>query len=127
MKTIQEIDAEVDALHSCALRLRQRYSAFGDDNVACIGVQICVLEQRMTLAAVEAAYAPQNPHDERQCYLYDEAMLACEWMHDVRNEEPQLSGPDGWGGLCTPLAETPLAAARAQAAQQAQQAQAVPV
>ena len=126
MKTTEQIDAEIAALHACTQRLRQRYSAFGDDNVACIGVQICVLEQRMTLAAVEAAYTPKDPHDERQCYLYDEAMLACEWMHDVRNEEPQLSGPDGWGGLCLPAQPTALDVVRAQA-QAAQQAQAVPV
>lgn len=117
MKTHAQIESEITALHHCTLRLRQRYSAFGDDNVAAIGAQICVLERRMTLAAVEAAYTPKDPHDEHQHYLYDEAVLACEWLHDVRNEEPQLSGPDGWGALCLPAQPTALEAARAQAAQ----------
>lgn len=124
MKTTEQINAEIAVLHACTQRLRQRYSAFGDDNVACIGAQICVLERRMDVAAVVAAYSPKDGADDCAYNLFDEAMLACEWMHDVRNEEIHPSGPDGWGGLCLPAQPTALDVARAQAAQQAQ---AVPV
>lgn len=108
MKPKAEIEAEIYALHSCALRLRQRYSAWGDDNVAAIGAQVCALQQRMDMAAVERHYTPTDPHSEHQHYLFDAVVLACEWMHDVRNEEALPSGPDGWGGLCAPKGPTPL-------------------
>jgi hypothetical protein len=114
MKTQQEIDIELFALHDCKARLRWQArlrwprSVFGDDHEAAITAQIRVLTERMTCLQVTDAYgdngegpALTGQAEEDQMYVFEAALEAHDWMYDLQAEDLRPCGPDGWPFLCT--------------------------
>jgi hypothetical protein len=90
-KTTAEIQVELARLRDLQPRVR-RHSIFGDDNHAAIAAQIEVLDKRMDVDAVDAAWGDSTAEDYRDS-LHQHATDAHDWYTGL-SDEPAPS--EGW-------------------------------
>jgi hypothetical protein len=90
LKTTEEIQAELVRLRDLQNRVR-RWNLFGEDNRAAIGVQIQVLDKRMSLDGIDAEWNSAMEYGDTP--LHNAAVEAHDWYMGL-SDEPAPS--EGW-------------------------------
>ena len=93
-KPTDDIQAELAKLREMQPRVR-RCNAFGDDNREAVSVQIEVLDKRLDLDSIDAAWGDSTA-DEYSDHLHQAAIDAHDWYSGLSDEPPPS---EGWLGL----------------------------